>query len=132
MEETNSFYIRYLALKLYSTCNCGISSEVTLVKLHQLPIFYFVSGNVITGNKMDSLNLATLFAPNLMHSFNDDLSKGNCPMSLNLDRKDHVSALKLLMVKCNLVVFGKMINQLNTNFRLIPKTRVDCDIFNVT
>ena len=61
-------------------------------------ISYFLD-NVITGNKMDSLNLATLFAPNLMHSFNDDLSKGNCPMSLNFDRMDHVSALKLLVDK---------------------------------
>ena len=48
---------------------------------------------------MDSLNLATLFAPNLMHSFNDDLSKGNCPMFLNSDRMDHVSALKRLVDK---------------------------------
>ena len=55
--------------------------------------------NVITGNKMDSLNLATLFAPNLMHSFNDNLSKGNCPMSLNSDRMAHVAALKLLVDK---------------------------------
>ena len=59
--------------------------------------------NVITGNKMDSLNLATLFAPNLMHSFNDDLSKGNCPMSLNSDRMDHVSALKLLVERRDLI-----------------------------
>ena len=62
-----------------------------------------LSGNVITGNKMDSLNLATLFAPNLMHSFNDDLSKGNCPMSLNSDRMDHVSALKLLVERRDLI-----------------------------
>ena len=54
---------------------------------------------MITGNKMNSLNLATLFATNLTHSFKDDLSKGNCPMSLNSDRMDHVSALKLLVDK---------------------------------
>ena len=42
-------------------------------------------------------------APNLMHSFNDDLSKGNCPMSLNSDRMDHVSALKLLVERRDLI-----------------------------
>ena len=54
---------------------------------------------MITGNKIDSLILATLFAPNIMHPFNDNLFKGNCPMSLNSDRMDHVSALKLLVDK---------------------------------
>ena len=58
-------------------------------------IFYF-AGNTVLGNKMDSLNLATLFAPNLMHSFNDDPTKGS-QMTSASERMDHVSALKLLI-----------------------------------
>ena len=51
---------------------------------------------------MDSLNLATLFAPNLMHSFNDDPTKG-VPMSSATERMDHVCALKLLIERRDLV-----------------------------
>ena len=54
---------------------------------------------------MDILNLATLFAPSLMHSFNDDLTKsGTASMStLSSERMDHVSVLKLLVERRDLI-----------------------------
>ena len=53
---------------------------------------------------MDSLNLATLFAPNIMHSFNDDLSKGALSsQQISSERMDHVSALKLLIERRDLI-----------------------------
>lgn len=58
-------------------------------------------GSHLSGNRMDALNLATLFAPNLMHSFNDDPTKAG--MSSASDRMDHVSALKLLIERRDLV-----------------------------
>ena len=56
---------------------------------------FLAAGTVVSGNKMDTLNLATLFAPNLMHSFTDDLSKSN--------NMDHVSAFKLLVERRDLI-----------------------------
>ena len=70
-------------------------------KNFQINIFY-IAGNTVLGNKMDSLNLATLFAPNLMHSFNDDPTKGS-QMTSASERMDHVSALKLLIERRDLV-----------------------------
>lgn len=62
----------------------------------------YLSGNaVISGNKMDTLNLATLFAPNLMHSFNDDLSSKALPV--NTQTMDHVPALRLLIERRDLI-----------------------------
>ncbi len=55
---------------------------------------------------MDTLNLATLFAPNLMHSFNEDLSSskaGPVTAALNNERMDHVSALRLLIERRDLI-----------------------------
>lgn len=61
--------------------------------------FEMISGNVLCGNKMDTLNLATLFSPNILHSFQEDLSKGTS----STERMDHVSVLKLLIERRDLV-----------------------------
>ena len=57
---------------------------------------------------MDTLNLATLFAPNIMHSFLDEsgnISKPPNPTTMlsASERMDHVSALKLLIEKRDVV-----------------------------
>ena len=59
-------------------------------------------------HKKGSFNLATLFAPNLMDSFNDNLSQGNLPMSLNSNRMDHVSALKSLVKRQDLAFWPEV------------------------
>ncbi len=66
-------------------------------------------GTVVPGNKMDTLNLATLFAPNIMHSFLDSDSSGASKATSSTtiissnERKEHVSALRLLIEKRDLV-----------------------------
>lgn len=61
-------------------------------------------GTVNSGNKMDTTNLATLFAPNLLHTFADDAAAAakqypGSPTTATADRMDHVSALRLLIEK---------------------------------
>lgn len=61
--------------------------------------FLICAGTILSGNKMDTLNLATLFSPNILHSFQEDLSKGTS----STERMDHVSVLKLLIERRDLV-----------------------------
>ena len=76
--------------------------EILLLYEKKVLWIFYIAGNTVLGNKMDSLNLATLFAPNLMHSFNDDPTKGS-QMTSASERMDHVSALKLLIERRDLV-----------------------------
>ena len=77
------------------TGKIGMKHCIALMK----KFFEMISGNVLCGNKMDTLNLATLFSPNILHSFQEDLSKGTS----STERMDHVSVLKLLIERRDLV-----------------------------
>ena len=93
--------------------------------------FSCVLGALLTGNKMDTTNLATLFAPNLLHTFAEDTAAAakqmgqisqtpgasqtqtTCSASLAsphkplmdpaTDRSDHVAVLRLLIEKRDVI-----------------------------
>ncbi|QQP38360.1 Uncharacterized protein FKW44_018917, partial [Caligus rogercresseyi] len=52
---------------------------------------------VLLGNKMDSANLATLFAPNLLHSFKIDEKQAGGPGARGDSSNDYISVTKLLI-----------------------------------
>ncbi|XP_071746398.1 uncharacterized protein [Lepeophtheirus salmonis] len=52
------------------------------------------NGEIIPGNKMDSVNLATLFAPNLLHSFKIDEKNANANKG---ESNDYICLTKLLI-----------------------------------
>ena len=74
--------------------------------------FNFVSGTILTGNKMDASNLATLFTPNILHNFAEETaasttstttssmtSSVNFATSSNTEKLEYVSVMRTLIEK---------------------------------
>ncbi|XP_059080446.1 uncharacterized protein LOC131878482 isoform X2 [Tigriopus californicus] len=93
-------------------------------------------GTVETGNKMDTSNLATLFAPNLLHTFSDEPSPSNVsgktsfspsaiiasiPAKQTPERMEYVTAVRLLIEKRD-QIFELPAEELNDAYHSLLET----------
>jgi len=58
----------------------------------------FVSGHLIEGNKMDASNLATLFAPNILHKPIKELSSNDLSDEMTIERRYAIDVITTLIV----------------------------------
>lgn len=93
-------------------------------------------GTIETGNKMDTSNLATLFAPNLLHTFSDEPSPSNVsgktsfspsaiiasiPAKQTPERMEYVTAVRLLIEKRD-QIFELPAEELNDAYHSLLET----------
>lgn len=58
----------------------------------------FVLGHLIQGNKMDASNLATLFAPNILHKSIKELSSNDLSDEMTIERRYAIDVITQLIV----------------------------------
>lgn len=57
-----------------------------------------VAGHLIEGNKMDASNLATLFAPNILHKSIKELSSNDLSEEMTMERRLAIDVVTSLIV----------------------------------
>lgn len=60
-------------------------------------MFHFVSGHLVVGNKMDASNLATLFAPNILHKSMKELSSNDLSEEMTIERRQAIDVVTTLI-----------------------------------
>jgi len=58
----------------------------------------FVLGHLVEGNKMDASNLATLFAPNILHKPIKELSPNDLSEEMTMERRLAIDVVTALIV----------------------------------
>jgi len=58
----------------------------------------FVLGHLVEGNKMDASNLATLFAPNILHKPIKELSSNDLSEEMTMERRLAIDVVTALIV----------------------------------
>lgn len=71
------------------------------------------SGHLIEGNKMDASNLATLFAPNILHKSIKELSSNELSEEMTMERR-----LAIDVVTCLIVNYEYLFKVFTTEIRL--------------
>lgn len=61
-------------------------------------VIYLVVGHLIEGNKMDASNLATLFAPNILHKSLKELSSNDLSEEMTTERRLAIDVVTALIV----------------------------------
>lgn len=62
---------------------------------HETELF---AGNIVEGNKMDASNLATLFAPNILHKSLKELSSNDLSEEMTMERRLAIDVVTALIV----------------------------------
>lgn len=60
----------------------------------------FFQGHTIEGNKMDASNLATLFAPNILHKSLKEISTNDLSEEMTMERRLAIDVVTALIVNC--------------------------------
>jgi len=58
----------------------------------------FFLGHLVEGNKMDASNLATLFAPNILHKSIKELSSNDLSEEMTMERRLAIDVVTALIV----------------------------------